>query len=128
MEVAEWRLEVKISPCHSPWHPGRSDGGVFHHCPGRRRRVAGRAQEPRPAAPLSFNRDIRPILSDNCFACHGPDEKQRETKFHFDTDEGAFAEDGIIVPGNAAKSVLVKPITRAAIRTSACRRPTRGTR
>ena len=73
--------------------------------------VAGRAQEKPAAQPLSFNRDIRPILSNNCFACHGPDEKQRETKFHFDTKEGAFAEDGIIVPGSAVKSVLVKKIT-----------------
>jgi len=61
--------------------------------------------------PVSFNRDIRPILSNNCFACHGPDEKQRETKFHFDTRDGAFLEEGIIVPGSAAKSVLVKMIT-----------------
>jgi hypothetical protein len=61
--------------------------------------------------PLSFNRDVRPILSNNCFACHGPDEKQRETKFHFDTREGAFLEDGIIVPGSAATSVLIKMIT-----------------
>jgi hypothetical protein len=61
--------------------------------------------------PLSFNRDIRPILANNCFACHGPDEKQRETKFHFDTRDGMFLEDGVIVPGSAAKSILVKKIT-----------------
>ena len=61
--------------------------------------------------PLSFNRDIRPILSNNCFACHGPDATKRETEFHFDTKEGAFAEDGIIVPGSAAGSMLVKRIT-----------------
>ncbi len=74
--------------------------------------VAARAEREQAApAPLSFNRDIRPILSNNCFACHGPDEKQRETKFHFDTKEGAFAEEGIIVPGSAAKSVMIKMIT-----------------
>ena len=63
------------------------------------------------APPVSFNRDIRPILSNNCFACHGPDATKRETEFHFDTKEGAFAEDGIIVPGSAAGSMLVKRIT-----------------
>jgi Protein of unknown function (DUF1553)/Protein of unknown function (DUF1549)/Concanavalin A-like lectin/glucanases superfamily/Planctomycete cytochrome C len=63
------------------------------------------------AAPIVFNRDIRPILANNCFACHGPDEKKRETDFHFDTKEGMFLEDGIVVPGSAAKSVLVKKIT-----------------
>jgi Protein of unknown function (DUF1553)/Protein of unknown function (DUF1549)/Concanavalin A-like lectin/glucanases superfamily/Planctomycete cytochrome C len=73
--------------------------------------LSARVQETPAAQPLSFNRDVRPILSNNCFACHGPDEKQRETKFHFDTKEGAFAEDGIIEPGNAAKSVLIKRIT-----------------
>ena len=64
-----------------------------------------------PSAPLSFNRDIRPILSNNCFTCHGPDEKQRETKFHFDTREGAFLEEGIIVPGNSGRSALYRRIT-----------------
>jgi hypothetical protein len=72
---------------------------------------AGAERGQAPPAPLSFNRDIRPILSNNCFACHGPDEKQRETNFHFDTKEGAFAEEGIIVPGNAAKSVMIRMIT-----------------
>ena len=76
---------------------------------------ASRADMAQPAAavaaPLSFNKDIRPILSNNCFTCHGPDEKQRETKFHFDTREGMFLEDGVIVPGSADKSLLVKKIT-----------------
>ena len=64
------------------------------------------AAAPQPTStqpPISFNRDIRPILSNNCFTCHGPDEKQRETKFHFDTKEAAFLEEGVIIPGNAAK-------------------------
>ena len=62
-------------------------------------------------APISFNREILPILSNNCFACHGPDEKKRETKFHFDTQEGMFAKRGVIEPGNAAESLLVEKIT-----------------
>jgi hypothetical protein len=74
-------------------------------------RTTGRAQQASASTPpLSFNRDIRPILSNNCFACHGPDEKQRETKFHFDTREAMFLEEGVIVPGSAAKSLLVKKI------------------
>jgi hypothetical protein len=74
-------------------------------------RLTARAAAQATAPPISFNREIRPILSNNCFACHGPDETKRETEFHFDTREGAFAEDGIIVPGSAAASMLVKRIT-----------------
>jgi mono/diheme cytochrome c family protein len=74
-------------------------------------RAAGPTQAPPAAAPISFNREILPILANNCFACHGPDEQKRETKFHFDTQEGMFAKAGVIEPGNAAESLLVEKIT-----------------
>jgi Protein of unknown function (DUF1553)/Protein of unknown function (DUF1549)/Planctomycete cytochrome C len=68
-----------------------------------------------PAAePIEFNRDVRPILSDKCFACHGPDEKHRTAKLRLDVEKDAKADrDGThaIVPGKPAESELVRRIT-----------------
>ncbi|HXG09437.1 MAG TPA: PSD1 and planctomycete cytochrome C domain-containing protein [Gemmataceae bacterium] len=66
-----------------------------------------------PAAPtLEFNRDIRPILSDNCYACHGPDQNQRKADLRLDLQEGAL-NGRIIVPGKPDESELYLRITAA---------------
>jgi hypothetical protein len=58
---------------------------------------------------LSFNRDIRPILSDTCFFCHGPDAEHREADLRLDMEE--FAKQDAIAPGNASASELIARIT-----------------
>jgi hypothetical protein len=61
------------------------------------------------AGNLTYNRDVRPILSDNCFHCHGPDKKTRKGKFRLDVREDAVAK-GALVPGKPQQSELVTRI------------------
>jgi len=68
-----------------------------------------------PSDPVLFNRDIRPILSDRCYACHGPDKANRKTVMRFDSEEGAsvaLASGGYaFVKGDLSKSVMYQRIT-----------------
>jgi hypothetical protein len=63
-----------------------------------------------PSDKINFNRDIRPILSGKCFACHGPDAKHAEGDLRLDLRDSATKPDGAIVPGKPAASELVRRI------------------
>jgi mono/diheme cytochrome c family protein len=66
------------------------------------------------APSVNYAREVRPILSDNCFACHGPDDHKRKAGLRLDTKEGAFSElksgSVAIVPGKPDESELVDRI------------------
>ena len=72
------------------------------------------AATPSSSEPIRFNRDIRPILSENCFQCHGPDKDKRKAKLRLDTKDGLFGEIGghtIVTPADSARSAIFQRIT-----------------
>src|SRR6266568_879499 len=88
-------------PCSRPGSPGRTfitaALGMSLFVPSWLA-VAGSSA---PGSKLGYNRDVRPLLSDNCFACHGPDKNQRKGELRLDVREAALEKEAI-VPGKPA--------------------------
>jgi mono/diheme cytochrome c family protein len=101
----------------APW----PDGAQVREAPD----AALPAAEPRAAAlavaaraeptPVSFNKDVRPILADNCYACHGPDRNRRQAGLRLDREEAAKSPlpsgEAAIVAGDPENSALIQRVT-----------------
>ena len=80
--------------------------GVLFATQGTRPALAG--------SPIDFDREIRPILSEYCYACHGPDQKARKADLRLDRKEDAFRDRSgyaVVVPGRVEESELIQRVT-----------------
>src|SRR5262245_20648670 len=68
--------------------------------------VAPMPRDAKPRGTIEYNRDVRPILAENCFACHGPDSAARKKDLRLDNRVDALAA-GVIVPGKPSESEVV---------------------
>lgn len=71
-------------------------------------RTEGPNQDPVAASSVDFNREVLPILSEHCFACHGPDAKARKARLRLDTEDGLAH---VVTPGKLTESALIERIT-----------------
>lgn len=87
---------------------------LLYQCLNRLMIVAAFVGAQPAGAQVDFNRDIRPILSDVCFQCHGPDSQTRVSELRLDTRAGLFAkldDVHIVVPGDPSASELIRRIS-----------------
>lgn len=113
--LAPMRLPRRISLSLRAWRAGAA---VMSTCLSQSAFAGG------PPDEIDFDRDVRPILSDSCFACHGPDAGKRKARLRLDTREGLFGptrdalrEDHdsslpsrIVAPGDAGMSELTRRV------------------
>src|SRR5262245_60122415 len=76
--------------------------------------AAGAPPGAQPASGVDFQREVRPILSENCFHCHGPDKATRMADLRLDTRDGIFSarpNGSVVAPGSAGTSLLFERIS-----------------
>lgn len=98
-------LRPPASSCWKPWLLSVMGWGIATWIVGTQPMRGSEATVSAEPETIVFNRDIRPILADNCFACHGPDKHSRKADLRLDQREAAL-EAGAIVPGDSQSSPL----------------------